>query len=55
MPVVSNWIKNYSSRRMSAREALGKIHSGSRVFLSPGCAEPQHLLETLVELGGSAH
>jgi len=52
MPVVSNWIKNYSSRRMSAREALGKIHSGSRVFLSPGCAEPQHLLETLVDLGG---
>ena len=52
MPVVSNWIKTYSTRRMGAREALGQIRSGSRVFLSPGCAEPQHLLETLVEMGG---
>ena len=36
---------------MSAREALLKIRSGSRIFLSPGCGEPQHLLEELVVLG----
>lgn len=38
---------------MSARDALLKIHSGSRVFLSPGCGEPQHLLDELVKLGGT--
>jgi len=37
---------------MSARDALLNIRSGSRVFLSPGCGEPQHLLEELVQLGG---
>lgn len=52
MPVMGNWRKLYSERLMSAREALLKIRSGSRVFLSPGCGEPQHLLEELVPLGG---
>lgn len=52
MPVVSNWKNLYSDRRMSARDALLKIHSGSRVFLSPGCGEPQHLVDELVKLGG---
>ncbi|MFN2108393.1 MAG: GNAT family N-acetyltransferase [Anaerolineae bacterium] len=51
MPVMANWKKLYSERLMSAREALLKIRSGSRVFLSPGCGEPQHLLEELVALG----
>ena len=51
MPVVSNWRKCYSERQMSARDALLKIRSGSRIFLSPGCGEPQYLLEELVNLG----
>ncbi len=51
MPVMANWKKLYSDRLMSAREALLKIRSGSRVFLSPGCGEPQHLLGELVALG----
>jgi len=54
MPVVSNWRKLYSERRMSARDALLRIRSGSRVFLSPGCGEPQHLLEELVRLGDTS-
>lgn len=53
MPVVSSWRKLYNERRMSARDALLKIRSGSRVFLSPGCGEPQHLLDELVKLGGT--
>jgi len=52
MPVVRNWKKHYAQRCQSARGALQEIHSGSRVFLSPGCGEPQHLLEELVALGG---
>ena len=54
MPVLSDWKKCYSERLMSARDALLKIRSGSRVFLSPGCGEPQHLLEELVKLGAEA-
>ena len=41
----------YTSRLMSARDAIMKIRSGSRVFLGSGCAEPQHLLSVLVEQG----
>ena len=52
MPVVGDWVSRYSSRCMSAHDALLKIRSGNRVFLSPGCGEPQHLLEELVKLGG---
>ncbi len=52
MPVVGEWLRRYSQRCMSARDALLKIRSGTRVFLSPGCGEPQHLLEELVRLGG---
>jgi len=48
---MGNWEKLYSDRLMSAREALLKIRSGSRIFLGPGCGEPQHLLEELVTLG----
>jgi acyl-CoA hydrolase/GNAT superfamily N-acetyltransferase len=54
MPVVSNWKKDYDERKMNARNALLKIRSGSRVFLSPGCGEPQHLLDELVKLGAEA-
>lgn len=51
MPVVGEWLRRYAERTMTAREALLRIKSGSRIFLSPGCAEPQHLLEELVKLG----
>jgi len=52
MPVTRNWRSRYAGRRACARDALLKIGSGSRLFLSPGCGEPQHLLEELVRLGG---
>lgn len=52
MPVVGDWLRRYSERCLPAREALLKIKSGNRVFLSPGCGEPQHLLDELVKLGG---
>ncbi len=42
----------YTAKLTTAREALSRIRSGSRVFLGAGCAEPQHLLDVLVELGG---
>jgi len=51
---MSNWKDIYNDRLMSASEAIGKIHSGSRIFLGSGCAEPQHLLFELVEQGGAS-
>ena len=54
MPIVRHWKKHYSERCQSARDAMLDIRSGSRVFLSPGCGEPQHLLEELVQLGGES-
>ncbi len=55
MPVVKQWIRDYGQKRRTANEALLEIRSGSRVFLSPGCGEPQHLLEALVRLGTEGH
>lgn len=43
----------YAAKLTTARAALSKIRSGGRVFLGSGCAAPQHLLNTLVELGGA--
>ena len=53
MPRVENWKRCYAERLMSARDALLKIRSGSRIFLSPGCGEPQFLLNELVKLGAT--
>jgi acyl-CoA hydrolase/GNAT superfamily N-acetyltransferase len=55
MPIVKQWIRDYANKRRSASEALLQIRSGSRVFLSPGCGEPQHLMEELVRLGAVEH
>ena len=54
MPIVRNWKNHYSERCQSARDALLEIRSGSRVFLGPGCGEPQHLLEELVALASDS-
>ena len=50
---MSGWQDIYTKRLMSARKAIGKIHSGCRIFLGSGCAEPQHLLYELVKQGGT--
>ncbi|MFC1539369.1 GNAT family N-acetyltransferase [Candidatus Latescibacterota bacterium] len=50
---MNGWEKIYKERLMSSSEAIGKIRSGSRIFLGSGCAEPQHLLFELVEQGGN--
>lgn len=45
------WEQIYRSRLVSAKKAIDRIHSGSRIFLGSGCAEPQHLLLELVKQG----
>ena len=49
---METWQDIYSERLMNAPGAVGKIHSGSRVFLGSGCAVPQHLLSELAKQGG---
>ena len=55
MPVMANWKKLYAERLVSARDALLKIRSGSRIFLGPAGGVPQYLLEELVKLGAESN
>jgi 4-hydroxybutyrate CoA-transferase len=43
------WETEYRSKLMFARDALRCVESGMRVYIQPGCANPETLLEALVE------
>lgn len=43
-----SWIDQYRSKMMTAREALNCVQSGMRVYIHPGCAEPEALVEALM-------
>jgi acyl-CoA hydrolase/GNAT superfamily N-acetyltransferase len=43
-----NWQENYSSMIASAAEAVARIHPGQRVFIGTGCAQPQELIQALI-------
>ena len=44
-----SWIDPYRSKLMTAHEAVGCVESGMRVYIHPGCAEPEALVEALME------
>src|SRR5215469_13717958 len=44
-----SWIDPYRSKLMTAHEAVGCVASGMRVYIHPGCAEPEALVEALME------
>src|SRR5215469_10467715 len=44
-----SWIDPYRSKLMRAQEAVGCVESGMRVYIHPGCAEPEALVEALME------
>lgn len=44
-----SWIDPYRSKLMTPREAVGCVESGMRVYIHPGCAEPEALVEALIE------
>ena len=44
-----SWIDPYRSKLVTAREAVGCVESGMRVYIHPGCAEPEALVEALME------
>jgi 4-hydroxybutyrate CoA-transferase len=43
-----SWEMEYKKRLKSADEALGCVKSGMRVYIQPGCAEPETLVEALM-------
>ncbi len=42
-----NWREEYHSKLTTADEALRCVQSGMRVYIHPGCAEPEALVEAL--------
>ena len=48
-PLLMSWIDQYRSKLMTAREAVTCVESGMRVYIHPGCAEPEALVEALME------
>jgi len=49
MPNSQYWADTYLEKSVTPNEAISRIRSGHRVFISSGCGEPQILVKTLVE------
>ncbi len=45
------WMDSYRTKVMAAREALRCVESHMRVYIQPGCAEPETLVGALIERG----
>ena len=43
-----SWIEQYRSKLVTAQEAVSCVESGMRVYIHPGCAEPEALVEALM-------
>ncbi len=50
-----SWESEYKRRLQSADEALERVKSGMRVYIQPGCAEPETLVEALMRRGPAVH
>ena len=42
-----SWEGEYSQKLRTADEALRFVESGMRVYIQPGCAEPETLVEAI--------
>ncbi|MFY9911822.1 MAG: acetyl-CoA hydrolase/transferase C-terminal domain-containing protein [Candidatus Sulfotelmatobacter sp.] len=45
------WEDEYKRRLQTADQALQRVQSGMRVYIQPGCAEPETLVEALMRRG----
>jgi acyl-CoA hydrolase len=43
------WQEEFRRKTVSAHEAVQSVQSGMRVYIHPGCAEPESLVEALIE------
>jgi len=46
-----SWEIEYKKKLRTAEEALRSVQSGMRVYIQPGCAEPETLVEALMQRG----
>ena len=46
-----SWEMEYKKRLKTADQALACVRSGMRVYIQPGCAEPETLVEALIRRG----
>ena len=44
-----SWDVDYKRKLMNVGDALRCVESGMRVYIHPGCAEPEMLVEALIE------
>ncbi len=47
----TSWEADYTNKLQTADEALSHVKSGMRVYIQPGCAEPEALVEALMRRG----
>ena len=52
---MSSWEIEYSSKLQTAGEALRAVQSDMRVYIQPGCAEPETLVEALLKRAPFVH
>src|ERR1700741_1480408 len=50
-----SWEMKYKKKLRTADEALGCVQSGMRVYIQPGCAEPETLVEALMRRAPELH
>ncbi len=51
----TTWHSEYRNRLKTAEEALRSVRSGMRVYIQPGCAEPETLVEALLQRAPHVH
>jgi acyl-CoA hydrolase len=50
-----SWETDYKNKLRTAEEALLCVRSGMRVYIQPGCAEPETLVEALIQRAPYVH
>jgi acyl-CoA hydrolase len=50
-----SWETEYSSKLQTAEQALQFLKSGMRVYIHPGCAEPETLVEAMMQRAPELH
>jgi 4-hydroxybutyrate CoA-transferase len=50
-----SWESDYKNKLRTAGEALRYVESGMRVYIQPGCAEPETLVEALIQRAPHVH
>lgn len=43
-----SWLESYQTKLQTAEEALACVQSGMRVYIQPGCGEPEALVRALL-------